>query len=373
MAKKDYYKLLGVNKNSTKTEIKKAYKKLALKHHPDKASEENKKASEEKFKEISEAYAVLSDDSKRKQYDNFGHSDFNQNYSQEDIFKGADFSNIFEELFGGGIFGGGENIFGRRNRVQKGRDLQYELTINFEEAVFGCEKELKIRKDITCEKCFGTGAKDGKLIRCDKCGGSGQKNIDRRTPFGIMRQTILCNKCQGTGEIPKNKCESCNGKGLIEKTKKVKINIPKGIDNEQVLRIKNEGEEIKNGKAGDLLVVISIRPHKFFKRELDNIFIDLQITFSQAALGDEIEIPTLDGDTKIKIAPGIQSETILRLKNKGVENVNGYGKGDQFVNIKIITPKKLNKKEKELFEELSKMDKKSKLKKGVFEKISDFF
>jgi len=373
MTKKDYYKLLGVSKNSTREEIKKAYKKLALKYHPDRASEKDKNEYGEKFKEISEAYAVLSDDTKRKQYDSFGHSAFDQRYSQEDIFRGADFSSIFEELFGGGIFylfGGG---FGNRNRVRRGRDLQYELTIDFNDAVFGCEKELKLKKDVVCEKCSGTGAKDRRLIECSKCNGKGYTIINRRTPFGILRQQNICSECEGSGQIPKNKCETCRGEGIIEEIKKIKINIPQGINNGQTLRIEGEGEVIKNGEAGDLFVVVNTKPHKFFKREGDNIHVTLPISFSQAALGDEIKVPTLYEDMKIKISPGIESGAILRLKNKGIENINGYGKGDQFINIKIITPKKLNKVQKELFKELSEIDKKTKHGRGVFEKISDFF
>jgi len=355
MTNKDYYEILGVNKSSSKEEIKKAYKKLALKYHPDRASKEKQKEYEEKFKEISEAYAVLSDEGKRKNYDSFGHSGFDQRYSQEDIFRGADFSNIFEELFGNDFFGG-ENIFGDlfgRNRIKRGRDLQYNLTISFEEAAFGCEKELNIRKNVICEKCNGTGAENGELISCEKCNGLGQLRINRRTPFGVFTQATICPKCNGTGKIPKQKCKHCNGKGIVNENKKVKVKIPAGIDEGQVLKVPGKGECIKDGKPGSLLIVMSIKPHKFFKRKGDDIYFTLSISFSQAALGDKIKIPTLLGETKIKILPGIESGKILRLKNKGIENVNGYGKGDEFIKIEIKTPKKLTRKQKNLFKELA--------------------
>ena len=374
MTKKDYYKLLGVDENDTKEEIKKAYKKLALKYHPDRAPEDKKEEYEEKFKEISEAYAVLNDDTKRKQYDSFGHSAFEQRYSQEDIFRGADFSSIFEELFNGGIFDSFRGNSGRRNRARRGRDLQYDLVIDFEEAVFGTEKELKLRKNIICPKCDGTGAENKESIICNKCNGKGYTSVNRETPFGILRQQNICSKCGGEGQIPKKVCKHCGGAGIIKDDKKLKIKIPAGIDNEQILRISNEGEVIKNGEAGDLLVVIIVKPHKIFERQEDNIYITLPINFSQAALGDKIEIPTLYGDTTIKIPSGIESGTILRLKNKGVENVNGYGKGDQFVKIKINTPNKLTKQQKDLFEKLSQTEKRNlKPEKGFFEKIGDFF
>ena len=359
MANKDYYKILGVDKSSSKEEIKKAYKKLALKYHPDRVAEEKKKESEEKFKEISEAYAVLSNEEKRKNYDAFGHSGFNQRYSQEDIFRGADFSNIFEEIFGGGFFGESSifsDLFGR-NRIRRGRDLQYNLTISFEEAAFGCEKELNIKKNLTCEKCGGTGAEKGELISCEKCGGTGQIRINRKTPFGIFTQATFCPKCNGTGKIIKKKCKFCDGKGIVNKKIKIKIKIPAGIDDGQALRVQGKGEEVKEGKSGDLLVVMNIKPHKFFKRQRNDIYFTLPISFSQAALGDEIKIPTLYGDTKIKIPSGIESGKILRLKNKGIENIQGFGKGDEFVNIKIETPKKLTRKQKKLFKELASEEK----------------
>ena len=373
MTKKDYYELLGVNKNSTKEEIKKAYKKLALKHHPDQSSEENKNESEEKFKEISEAYAALSDETKRKQYDNFGHNAFDQRYNQEDIFRNSDFSSIFEEIFNGGFNNfNGFNSGSRRRKM--GRYMQYELIINFEDAVFGTEKELDLKKETSCSTCKGTGATDKELIHCHECEGKGHQNINIKTPFGILRQSATCSKCEGTGKLPKKNCKDCHGRGIVKKDLKLKIKIPAGIDNGQILRVEGEGEAIKNGRTGDLLVVIKIRPHKIFEREGDNIYMTCSISFSQAALGDTIKIPTVDGTSTIKIHQGIEPETILRLKGKGITNIEGYDKGDQFVKIKIKTPNKLTKHQQKLFEELSKTEKKeSKHEKGFFKKVGDFF
>ena len=359
MTKKDYYEILGVDKDATKEVLKKAYKKLALKYHPDRAQKDKKKEYEEKFKKISEAYATLNDDKKRKQYDSFGHDTSNQGFGDSGFsnFGGEDISSIFRDLFeGSGFnnFGGGS--FGGRQRARAGDDLQYGLTIDFEEAVFGCEKEVEIRKHILCESCGGTGAKDKKLEKCHKCHGEGRITINQRTPFGIFRQVTTCDECNGEGKVPKQKCRYCNGQGIINDKIKIKIKIPQGIDNGQVIRIMGKGDAIKNGKNGNLFIVLNIRPHKIFKRDGDNIYMDFPISFSQATLGCKISIPTLKGTKKIRIASGTESGTIIRLKNEGIKNVNSYRTGDQFINLKIKTPKKLNRKQKKLFEELAKLE-----------------
>ncbi|MCK4650308.1 molecular chaperone DnaJ [Candidatus Pacearchaeota archaeon] len=353
MAKKDYYEILGVSKSDTKDAIKKAYKKLALKYHPDKAPKNKKTEYEEKFKEMSEAYTVLTDDKKRSQYDSMGQDAFNQGYSQENFSREEDISNIFKDLFGNSFFGGSQGDSFRTT----GDDLQYELIIDFKEAAFGCEKKIEIRKDILCDSCDGTGAKDKKLDTCDKCNGEGRITINRRTPFGIFRQVAICDKCNGEGKIPKQKCKHCDGRGVINKKQKLTVNIPQGIDNNQFLKIRGEGNAIKGGENGNLLLVIRVKPHKVFKRDGDDIYINFPISFSQAALGCKISIPTLSGDTKIKIASGTESNTVFRLKGEGVKNVNNYRTGDQFVNIKVETPKSLNRKQKKLFEELAKLEK----------------
>ncbi len=357
MEKKDYYDVLGVKKTDDKETIKKAYKKLALKYHPDRAEEDKKQAYEKKFKEISEAYAVLTDDTKKKQYDSYGHGNFDQRYSQEDIFRGADFSSVFEDLFQSSFFNnfrGSDSSYSGENSV--GRDLQYRLTIDFEEAVFGVEKEIEIEKDVVCKTCEGTGAKNKEFVKCEKCNGQGRMNVEQRTPFGIIRQTRVCSECLGRGKSAKQSCSVCSGKGVINKKVKVNVKIPAGIDNDQTLRVKGSGNEASSGHNGDLLLLINVKPHKVFRREEDDIHMDLDIRFSQAALGCNILVQTLQGNTKIKIPSGTQSNTILRLKGKGIKNVSYYRTGDQFITIKVVTPKSLSKKEKQLFKELEKIE-----------------
>lgn len=346
MNKKDYYEVLGVNKNDSKDTIKKVYKKLVLKYHPDRAPEEKKEEYEDKFKEISEAYAILSDEDKKNQYDSLGHGAFDQRYNQEDIFRGSDISSILKDLFRGDFSGGSrESNFGE--------DLQYGLAINFEEAVFGCEKEIEIKRNILCGLCEGTGAKDKILEKCNKCNGEGRVIVNLKTPLGIFRQAIICSECNGDGNIPKQICGECNGKGIINKENKIKIRILQGIDSGQILRVSGEGNAIKYGENGDLLIVINVKPHKFFTREGDDIYLEFPISFSQAALGCKIFVPTLLGSTKIKIPAGIESGTIFRLKGKGVKNTSAYRIGDQFINLKVKTPKKLSRKQKKLFIELA--------------------
>ncbi len=350
MSKKDYYEILGVSKNNSVDEIKKAYKKLALKFHPDRAPEDKKKEYEEKFKEMSEAYAVLSDPKKKQQYDQFGHDQFEGHYSQEDIFRGSDLSSIFEELFGRSGFGGFSG-FGSGRKKRKGNDLQYDLIISFEESVKGVEKKLEFKKNVTCKKCSGTGAKNEELKKCDKCNGQGRISISGRTIFGIINQVVQCDECHGKGEIPKVKCSECNGKGVVKKKVVVQVNIPEGVDNGNVLIVSGKGEEISEGVSGDLQVVIRVTPHKLFHREGDDLHLIVPIRFSQAVMGDKIKIPTPYGSTNIKISSGFESGTVMRLKGKGMENVNLSGKGDLYVKIKIETPKKISKKQKKLLEE----------------------
>tara|TARA_Y100000310_G_scaffold345729_1_gene468932 strand:- start:12525 stop:13637 length:1113 start_codon:yes stop_codon:yes gene_type:complete len=369
MTKKDYYEILGVKKGSSKDEIKKSYKKLAMKYHPDVSKD---KDSEAKFKEISEAYAVLSDDTKKQQYDSFGHAGFDQRYSQEDIFRGADFGSIFEDLFGGN-FGGFDSFFGG-GRQRKGHDLEKSMTINFEEAVFGAEKEITVKKYSECDSCKGTGAKDSKLIECPVCHGEGHSKRTQRTPFGVFQTTTNCRNCNSSGEVPKDLCSNCHGYGVENKSDEIKVKIPKGIDDEQILKIKGEGEYLKNGIPGDLFLHINVKQHKIFTRKENDIYLDFPISFSQAALGDEVEIPTLDEEVKMKIPQGTQSHTLFRLKNKGVEGLNGYGQGDQFVRVIVKTPSKLDKQQKEFFDKLAKENKeKLKIEKGFFDKVKDVF
>jgi molecular chaperone DnaJ len=374
MAKRDYYEILGVNKGASKEEIKKSYKKLALKYHPDRVPEEEKKVAEEKFKEISEAYAVLSDDSKKSAYDQFGHEGFDQRFSQEDIFRGFDFENIFRE-FGFGNSGGGgfgnifEMFFGGERKEKKARNLKYDLTIDFDESAFGVKKEIKFRKKVLCDKCNGTGAKDGRLTECKHCNGAGRIIKVQRTMFGMFQQVIPCKYCESTGQIAKDKCNSCDGEGTIYDTKNIKINIPAGVYDGARLRIVNEGEESRFGN-GDLYVYINVKPHEIFDRKDYDLYLTTDISYSQAVLGSEIKVPLLKGDKKIKIPPGTESGSVFRIKGEGVQYLNSSSKGDLFVKINIIVPDKVSGKERKLLEDLAKLRKENvNFRKGFFEKL----
>ncbi|MCA1056199.1 molecular chaperone DnaJ [Rossellomorea aquimaris] len=350
MSKRDYYEVLGVGKGASKDEIKKAYRKLSKKYHPD----INKEAdADQKFKEISEAYEVLSDEQKRAQYDRFGHTDPNQGFGG-----GAD--------FGGGGFGGFEDIFntffggggGRRrdpNAPRQGADLQYTMSLKFEEAVFGKETEIEIPKEEECDTCHGSGAKPGtKVNTCSHCNGSGQLNVEQNTPFGRVVNRRVCHYCNGTGKEIKEKCTTCGGAGKVQKRRKINVKIPAGIDDGQQLRVTGQGEPgVNGGPPGDLYVVFHVRSHDFFERNGDDIYCEMPVTFAQAALGDEIEVPTLHGKVKLKVPSGTQTGTRFRLKGKGVPNVRGYGTGDQHVQVKVVTPTKLTEKQKQLLREFA--------------------
>ena len=359
---KDYYELLGVSKDSSKDEIKKAYKKLALKHHPDRGGDA------EKFKEISEAYAVLSDDGKKQQYDQFGHQAFDQRFSQEDIFRNANFQDIFSEMFGGGqggsifdmFFGGGQG--GRRE--QRGSDLHYEMEIDFEEAAFGVEKEINFPRTEACGVCKGSGSKDGKTEKCKECDGKGQVRRIQQSIFGTMQQIITCRSCSGSGEHIVNPCKECSGSKLTSNIKELKVKIPKGVDNGNQIRISNEGEVNREGKhPGDLYVTVYVKPHEIFRREDNDIHMETSIPLSKAILGGIVKVDTLDGKKEsLKIPGGTQSHTTFRLKDFGIPYVNSGGKGDQFVKVIVDIPK-ANKKQKEI---LKKFDESGKKKFGLF-------
>ena len=348
MSKRDYYEVLGVGKNASKDEIKKAYRRLSKQYHPDLNKEAN---ATEKFKEIQEAYEVLSDDQKKARYDQFGHEDPTQGFGGGgagfDGFGG--FEDIFNSFFGGG---------GRRrdpNAPRQGADLQYTMTLSFEEAVFGTETTIEIPKEEECDTCKGSGAKPGtKPETCSHCNGTGQLNVEQNTPFGRIVNRRVCQHCSGTGKIIKNKCGTCHGKGSVKKRNKIQIKVPAGVDDGQQLRVPGKGEPgINGGPAGDLYVVFQIRPHEFFERDGDDIYCEMPITFAQAALGDEIEVPTMHGKVKLKVPAGTQTGTRFRLKGKGVPNVRGYGQGDQHIRILVVTPTKLTDKQKELIREFA--------------------
>jgi len=356
---KDYYKILGVSKDSTKEQIKKAYKKLALQHHPDRGGDA------EKFKEISEAYAVLSDEGKKEQYDQFGHQAFDQRFSQEDIFRNANFQDIFSELFGGGgnPF---ESFFGGRGRQreQRGSDLQYEVEIEFEEAAFGTEKEINYPRTEACDKCDGSGSKDGKFEKCDDCEGQGHVRRVQQSLFGTIQQVITCRKCHGTGKKIINECRECSGSGLTSNIKELNVKIPAGIDNGNQIRVSGEGDVNREGKhAGDLYVTVYVKPHETFRREDNDIHMEVSIPITKAILGGEVEVPTLKGKDKLKIPNGTQSHTVFRLKDEGIPFVNSREKGDQYVKVIVEIPKKVSKKQKEI---LSKFEKEGEKKFGLF-------
>ncbi|MGO4887240.1 molecular chaperone DnaJ [Anaerobacillus sp. MEB173] len=347
MSKRDFYEVLGVSKGASSDEVKKAYRKLARQYHPDvnKAPD-----AEEKFKEVKEAYDTLSDPQKKAHYDQFGHTNPNQGFGGG----GADFGgfgDIFDMFFGGG--GGRRNP----NAPRQGADLQYTMTIDFKEAVFGMETDIEIPREETCETCDGSGAKPGTSPEtCHHCGGSGQLNIEQNTPFGRIVNRRVCNHCEGTGKLVKDKCRTCGGSGKVKKRKKIHVKVPKGIDHGQQIRISGHGEPGTNGgPPGDLYVVFNVKPHEFFERDGDDIYCEMPVTFAQAALGDEIEVPTLDGKIKLKIPAGTQTGTNFRLRGKGVANVRGMGQGDQHVQVIVVTPKNLTEKQKDLLREFAEI------------------
>lgn len=349
---KDYYKILGVDKNASKEEIKKAYKKLAKQYHPDVS-----KGQEDKFKEVNEAFSVLKDDQKRKQYDQFG-SEGPQGFGQGGFsgfggsqgFDFSDLGDIFEGVFGGG--------FGGRRRGKpnyQGSDLRFDMEISLKEAAFGKETTITIPKLDECKDCKGTGSESGKSSVCDMCHGEGVVIKQKRSPFGMMQVQQTCPKCGGEGNVIEEPCLTCHGSGRVEVNKKIKVKIPAGVDTGTRVRISGEGEAGQRGsRAGDLYIFLHVTPDKNFKRRGDDILVEQTISFITAAMGGEIEVPTLEGKAKLKIPAGTQSETIFRMKNHGIKHLNASGRGDQNVKVTIDVPKKLNKKQKELLKQLDK-------------------
>jgi molecular chaperone DnaJ len=363
----DYYKLLGVEKSATKEEIKKAYKKLAMKYHPDRAPEEKKKEYEEKFKEISQAAAALGDEKKRQQYDQFGSSAFsgggaNQGYDYSDVmsqFRSGMFGN-FDDVFDQ-LFGGGGNK--RRSNARRGSDLLYETEISLEEVASGTTQEIELNKLEHCTECSGKGA--SKFESCHHCSGSGYLKRTQRTAFGLFQQTGPCPYCHGKGELPQDSCKNCQGEGLERKKKKLEINIPAGVEDGMRLRLRGEGEVgLNNGPSGDLFVEIHVLEHEFFTRKSEDLHLTLPISFTQAVLGDEVDVPTINGKASLSIPAGTQSETIFRMRGKGLPEIHG-GHGDQLVKVRITVPKKLSKKQKDLIKQL----KEEKPTKSFLEKI----
>lgn len=363
--KKDYYEILGVSKGASLEEIKKAYRGLALQYHPDRVPAEKKKEAEEKFKEISEAYAVLSDSQKRALYDQYGHAGIDQKYTAEDIFRSADFGSIFRDMgdsgFGGSIF---EEIFGdlgfdifggsssrTSRRARRGRDIQYEVDITLEEAYNGVTKVIQVPKEEICLTCEGSGAKPGtKKTVCPTCKGQGQVIMSS----GFFRMAQTCSRCRGEGKIIQQLCPECKGHGYVHVTRKLDVKIPPGVDNNSQLRIRGEGESGTAGK-GDLYLLIGIKPHPVFEREGNDIIMNLPVSFVKAALGGEVEVSTLNGKVTMKIPFGTQSGRIFRLRGKGMADLHGYSRGDQLVRVMIAVPENLTSEQRRILEEYARV------------------
>ena len=358
--KRDYYEVLGVSRSASEDEIKKAYRKLAKKYHPD-LNPGNAEA-EQKFKEVNEAYEVLSDSNKKARYDQFGFAGVDPNYGAGagggggfggfTDFDFGDLGDIFGSFFGGG-FGG--NSRSSRSGPQRGESIRVGVTVSFEEAAFGCEKEVTVDRVDQCPTCKGSGCEPGTTPEvCTQCGGSGQVQQRRQTPMGVFATTTTCPKCGGRGKIIHSPCKDCNGTGQQRKRKTIQVNIPAGIDNGQTISLRGQGNAGRNGgPAGDLLITVTVRPHQLFRREGNDVLCEAPITFTQAVLGGEMEIPTIDGKVKYTIPEGTQTGTTFRLRGKGIPNVNGRGRGDQYVTVYIETPRNLNREQKEALKKFS--------------------
>ncbi len=376
MAKRDYYEVLGVSKDASAEEIKKAYRKLARKYHPD-ANPDNKEEAEAKFKEAAEAYAVLSDPDKRAQYDRFGHAGTD----------GQGFGGFGDFGFGGGDFGSINDIFDiffgggssrRSSGPQKGADLRLNMELSFKEAAFGVERDIKVPRYEQCETCGGSGAAPGTAPKtCGMCHGTGQIQQAVNTPFGRIVQSRTCSHCHGEGKIIDKPCPTCHGGGRVKRSRTIHVRIPAGVDNGTRIRLNGEGElGVKGGPPGDLYVYISVRPHKIFKRDGNDVFCEIPISFAQAALGDVISVPTLDGEETLKVPEGTQTGAVFRLRGKGIPYVNGAGRGDQHVQVKIVTPTKLTDQQKELLRQFAKLSGEKVphgADKSFFKKVKDAF
>ena len=349
--KRDYYEVLGVSRGASEDEIKKAYKKMARKYHPD--LNPGDKTAEEKFKEVNEAYEVLSDADKKARYDQYGHAGVDPNFGAGGFGGGfggsvdfGDLGDSFGSFFGGG-FGGGRRT--NPNAPQRGESIRMSIAISFEEAAFGCEKAVTVERYETCDTCHGNGCAPGTSPEvCPDCHGTGTVQVRRQTPMGVFATSSPCPKCGGKGRIIHQPCKDCRGSGMVRKKKTIQASIPAGIDNGQTISIRGQGNAGKNGgPAGDLLITITVRPHELFRREGTSVLCEAPITFTQAVLGAELEIPTIDGKVKYTLPEGTQSGTTFRLKGKGIPSINGRGRGDQYVTVYIETPKNLNKEQKE--------------------------
>lgn len=388
--KQDYYALLGVAKDASESDIKKAYHKMAKKYHPDLNPDD--KEAEKKFKEANEAYEVLSDSEKRSRYDQFGHAGVDPSYgagASAGGFGGAggfgvDFGDIFDTFFGGGFSGAtssrtstGGTARDTANMPKQGGDIRVSVVLTFMEAVHGCTKTLNVTKQEICPDCDGSGAAKGtKPETCPDCNGTGVQVTNRRTVFGTMQETHPCSRCGGKGTIIKDPCKKCHGSGRIGVPKKIEVKIPAGIDDDQTIALRGQGDAgLNGGRAGDLIVIITVRPDIMFQRDGYNVRVDVPITYAQAALGADITVPTIDGKVEYKVPEGTQSETMFRLKNKGIPYLNGRGRGDEYVQVKVEIPKKLNKTQKEALQNYENIlkDDNHEQRKGFLKKLKNMF
>ncbi len=379
--KRDYYEVLGIQKGASEDEIKKAYRSLAKKYHPD-LNPDNKEA-EEKFKEVNEAYEVLSDPSKKERYDQFGHAGvdpsyqgggFNGGFSGGGFTGGFGMEDIFDSLFGGGVFGGGRSS--NPNAARRGQDIQQNITISFMEACNGVNTDINIEKLEKCDECGGNGcAKGTQPDTCPECHGTGQVRVQQRTPFGVISSAKTCSRCNGRGKVINNPCSKCGGYGRTRVNKKLNVSIPAGINDGQTIRLSGQGNNgVNGGPSGDVLLTVSVRPDPLFVRDDYDIHVDIPITFAQAALGDEIVVPTIDGKVKYTVPEGTQTGTVFRLKGKGVKRLNSSSRGDQYVRVYVEVPSKLTKKQKDAlkaFEESLEDDKNYTKRPGFFEKLKN--
>ena len=375
--KRDYYEVLGVDKSASADEIKKAYRKKAMQYHPDRNPDDP--TAEEKFKEAGEAYEVLSDEEKRSRYDQYGFAGVDPNFNPGGYGGGGfgggfsgfgDFGDIFSDIFGGGSTGRSS-----ANAPRRGENVGARLEVTFEEAAFGVEKEVSAPRIENCPTCAGTGSADGVVETCDRCRGTGQVRTTQNFMGMTMQSTAACPQCNGKGKVIKTPCNTCKGKGKVRRNNKVKVKVPAGVDDEQVVRVKGEGSVGANGGPnGDLMVEISIKKHKIFQREGMNVLCEMPISFTQAALGAEIIVPTLDGKVKYTIPEGTQTDTVFRLKDKGIPDVyNRNRRGDQLVRVVVETPTKLNKEQKELLRQLDESLGETPKRKKFFDAVKDFF
>ena len=354
--KRDYYEVLGVQKGASEDEIKRAYRQMAKKYHPD--LNPGDKAAEEKFKEVGEAYEVLSDSEKRARYDQFGHAGVDPNFGAGGPggaynMDFGDLGDLFSSFFGGGFGGGGRS---NPNAPRRGADIRQSVMLSFEEAAKGCRKEVSYKRVETCSDCLGTGAAPGTAPKsCPDCGGSGYVRVNQRTPFGVIQSQHSCEKCHGTGKLIEHRCSKCSGLGKVRVLSSKAVDFPAGIDEAQQIRVSGAGDQGSNGApSGDLFVEVNIRPHPIFERDGYDVHMEQPITYGQAVLGDEIEVPTLDGSVKIKIPAGTQPGDINRMQGKGIQRLNSRSKGDQYVHFTISVPKSVTPEQRELIQQLEK-------------------